>query len=538
MGNQRAVLAFVVLGVANHLFFKRYEPVRTTVIRTVILLLVQPLLVLFTLNHYSIAPFSLYNVVIGYMVFLSSLTTSIILYRVSPFHPLAKVPGPTIFKVSKLWHAYITWRGDQHLVLKELHDRYGPIVRKGPNEVSVIDADSVQAVLGTDGLPKGHSYLSGSVEGHPSPLIVLNGQERNDRRRIWRRGFTSESIKEYQPVIEKRVVQLADSLHARSKSGSVDLLKWFNFFSFGTPSDMLKEENDHGVFETLQRGLIFNEIGAQIPWITHVWYLLPSLGHHGLQMFALANTWCGRRLQKGPDFKDVWYHLTDEAGNEKVKPTVEVVASDSVLAMVAGSDTTSTSIANVFWCLLSHPECYKKLRAEVDREYPPGTDPLLDTARHGNLKYLNACLNEALRLLPPVPSNGSRVVPKGSGGKIISGHYIPEGTQVYVPHYSVHRNPENFSPSPDEFIPERWLSDSESGDVNRADAFIPFSVGPMNCVGKNVARLEMVMVLITLIQRFEFEFAKGFDWKGWPDRKRDAFVSLSGPLQVGIRSRY
>ncbi|KAG7090507.1 hypothetical protein E1B28_009620 [Marasmius oreades] len=539
-GAQPSVLAFVVLGVTNHLFFKRYQPVRTTVIRTAVILLLQPLLLLPVLNRYSVLHLSVYNALIGYITFFLSLTTSIVLYRLSPFHPLAGVPGPMIFKVSKLWHTYITWRGHQHLVLKELHDHYGPIVRKGPNEISVIDADSVKLVLGS--LPKGQSYQAGTFEGHPPSLISLSGQDRIDRRRVWSRGFTSEQIKEYQPIIEKKVVQLVDSLLARSNSGSVDLLKWFNFFSFdvmaemifGTESNMVTEGNDHGVFETLKRGLLFNEIGSHIPWLTHCWLLLPSVAHHGLQMYALANAWCGRRLQKGPDFKDLWYHLTDEAGHEKVKPTMEIVASDSTLAMVAGSDTTATAMANLFWCLLSHPECYEKLRGEVDREYPQGMDPLLDTSRQVNMKYLNGCLNEALRLLPPVPSNGGRLVPYGSGGKMICGRYIPEGTQVYVPHYSVHRNPENFS-RPDEFLPERWL-DSESG-AHRIDAFIPFSAGPMNCVGRNLARLEMMMAVTTLIQKFDFEFAKDFVWKGWPARTRDAFVSLSDPLDVVIRSR-
>ena len=83
----------------------------------------------------------------------------------------------------------------------------------------------------------------------------------------------------------------------------------------------------------------------------------------------------------------------DEAGNEKVKPTTALVSSDSITAMVAGSDTTATALANLFWCLLAHPEAYKRLQREVDREYPRGIDPLMDTSRHGTMKYLSACMS-------------------------------------------------------------------------------------------------------------------------------------------------
>ncbi|KAL0564287.1 hypothetical protein V5O48_017762 [Marasmius crinis-equi] len=313
---------------------------------------------------------------------------------------------------------------------------------------------------------------------------------------------------------------------------------------FGGGSQMLAEGRDpEGAIKVIQDGVWSNEVFSHIPWFSHLARSLPAVAHNGKRMHDFAVEWCARRIQNGAEKKDLWYHLTDEAGFEKNKPSMEVVASDSVLAIVAGSDTTSTAMTNLFWCLLAHPETYKRLREEIDREYPAGTDPLLDTSRHANMKYLAACLNESMRLLPPVPSNGPRVVPKGSGGKVLSGHFVPEGTQVYVPPYSVHRNPENFSPSPEAYLPERWLEDSKDSlpagpRTLKTEAFIPFSIGPMNCIGKSLARLEMTMVITMLMQRFDFEFAKGFNWKEWPDRKIDTFVSFSEPLKVVLKSRF
>jgi len=116
---------------ANHLYLKRYEPVRTTVVRTAILLLLQPAVLFLAFRHYASPELSFSGILATTLVFFASLTTSLVLYRLSPFHPLAKVPGPLNLRITKLWNAHLAWKGRQHVMLKALHDQYGPIVRTG-----------------------------------------------------------------------------------------------------------------------------------------------------------------------------------------------------------------------------------------------------------------------------------------------------------------------------------------------------------------------------------------------------------------------
>ncbi|KAL0058822.1 hypothetical protein AAF712_014473 [Marasmius tenuissimus] len=485
----------VVLGIANHLYLKRYEPTRMTVVRTACLLLLEPAIPLFALNRFLSVDVSVLSVMIAYFTFFSSLVTSIVLYRISPFHPLAKVPGPMSFIITKFWRMYICWQGKQHIVLKELHDRYGPIVRSGPSDISVIDHNSIKEVLRSEGPPKGTAYLSNSPVGAPPPLFAVNGEEHTCRRRVWARGFSSESIKEYQQIVSAKANELSEGLSARA-GRELDLTDWMTFFAsfdfmaemaFGTKTEMLKHgKDDSGVIEAIHAGARFGEITSHVPWLTHLLTLLPSTSFMKIREIAL--TWGRQRTAKGSETRDLWYHLvallsykdriihshelfslnqSDEEGHEKVPPRQDLVGPDSLSAIIAGSDTTSTATANFFWCILSHPEAYKRVVSEVDKEYSRGTDPLLDTSRYGDLKFLKACLNESLRVLPPVPSNGPRIVPKGSGGKIICGQltlfhmtaasFITEGTQVQVPPMCVHYNPDNFSPNPESFIPERWI---------------------------------------------------------------------------------
>lgn len=116
----------------------------------------------------------------------------------------------------------------------------------------------------------------------------------------------------------------------------------------------------------------------------------------------------------------------------------------------------------------------------------------------------------------------------------LGGRAIPEDTQIYVPPFVLQRAPQYWPESPDEFMPERWIN--EKAGQNSA-AFIPFSFGPSNCVGRHLARREMVMVISTLVRTFDMEFAEGFDWKGWPDTLHDYFVSGRGPLVVQLQRR-
>lgn len=116
--------------------------------------------------------------VVSFVVFYSTLVSSITLYRISPFHPLYKYPGPFSAKVTKLWNIWIMAGGKNHVCYKKLHDKYGPYVRigssslfwrdrlsyerteLGPNELSVTDVTAIPSILGMNGMPKGPSAFN------------------------------------------------------------------------------------------------------------------------------------------------------------------------------------------------------------------------------------------------------------------------------------------------------------------------------------------------------------------------------------------
>ncbi|KAJ7137813.1 cytochrome P450 [Mycena epipterygia] len=506
------------------------------------MLAVQPPLLLLILG----IPISFFRIASTYSAFIVALGASVIIYRISPWHPLAHIPGPTVAKITKLWGVWVSFRGDQHLTVKALHDIYGPFVRTGPNEISVIHIDAVKGVLGTGGFPKGQYY-----EPRRDPtlstrsLLTLQGEAHASRRRIWNRGMSSESLKEYESILAKRVAQLVDRLEGLD--GAVDISKWFSYFTFDVMGDMafgggfemLRDGGDtDGLWTIVEKGAKSIAVVSHIPWLVPTLHKIPMATRGIKELRKFGATCATNRIKSGSQVKDLWYHLTDEAGLEKEKPTFAEVVADGVLSIIAGSDTTSIALSCLMWFLLVDPEAYRRVQAEVDSIYPD-EESLLDSTKHAELHFLTACLNETLRLHPPVPTNGPRQV-TGRGGKLVSGRFIPENTQIYIPPYSIHRSAEYFAPAPAKFDPDRWLraQNPGSGDVLNLAAFIPFSYGAANCVGKSLAWREMLMVTSTLVKKFNIRFADGFKGENWPDQLQDVFVtSIGGPLLVMISRR-
>lgn len=196
-------------------------------------------------------------------------------------------------------------------------------------------------------------------------------------------------------------------------------------------------------------------------------------------------------------------------------------------AVDAGSDTTAIALANVMYFLVKNPTCFTKLREELDRALPADTIiPSYENVKQ--LPYLRACLDESLRIIPPVSAGLSRTIPPE--GMTIDRHWIPGGTSVAVAAYTAHRNPSIFA-QPDEYRPDRWLGKKTS---EMQAAFIPFSTGSRGCIGRNITYLEQTVMIATLVRRYDFELAS----PDWELEREEAFNVWPGsmPLKVKLKS--
>jgi len=237
----------------------------------------------------------------------------------------------------------------------------------------------------------------------------------------------------------------------------------------------------------------------------------------------------------GANRKDLFYYLSGEELPESERPSHAEVGKDGLLAIVAGSDTTSGVLTAALYYLLRNPVAYERLQAEVISAFPSGEEPL-DVTKLGQMEWLNGCINETLRLQPAVPSGSQRSVGKGKGTKVLGNLIIPEETQLSIHTYSIHRDPRNFH-TPEAFLPERWISTGAPAGEHNTAAFFPFSYGPTICAGKNLALMEMRMLLCWVLRRFQFSKAPGVSYEEWEGRIKDWFVVHQDPLLVGISLR-
>ncbi|EKM57284.1 uncharacterized protein PHACADRAFT_254974 [Phanerochaete carnosa HHB-10118-sp] len=477
-------------------------------------------------------------------------------YRLSPFHPLAKYPGPTLGKLSRIYVAYFNGRGDLHRVIRDWHDRYGDVVRIGPNELSFCRADALQPIYVAKSMQKGPYYDTRTgLENITTLDGVRDFSVHGARRKPWVKAMGISALKGYEPILQTKILELVEVLSKRQKE-TIDISHWMNLFgfdlighvAFGHEFGMLKAgEDDDGLMRRVEDGVYATAVLSQTPWILPFIRRLPPAVKAIRDMRHMGATLAQGRTKNGSASKDLFYFLTEDETAAESGATLDEIIADGILALVAGSDTTATVLSHLCYFMLRHPECAERLHKEIDATFPPGEDPL-DFSRHADMPYLNACINETLRLLPAVLGGLQRIVKRGSSGATIGPHVVPEGTQVSVHTFSLHRDPREFAPLPDVFWPDRWLAqdtyvlpsgaavDKAHVTTNRA-AFVPFSVGPQNCAGRALAMIEMRAVVCAVMHKFELRRAEEYDLDRWERDVMDAYISLRGKLPVILEQR-
>ncbi|OLN96597.1 Cytochrome P450 52A5 [Colletotrichum chlorophyti] len=178
--------------------------------------------------------------------------------------------------------------------------------------------------------------------------------------------------------------------------------------------------------------------------------------------------------------------------------TPEYVRAQLLSMILAGRDTTASSLSTLFWILARRPDVVAKLRAEVDAL--GGRQPTWEEMK--DMKYLNMVLKEVLRLYPTVAtmSRGAgrdTTLPVGGGPDGKSPVFIPKGTMVRWSSYRMQRRKDLFGEDAHEFRPERWEERRPGWD------YIPFSGGPRICIGQQFALTQMSYFVVRILQTFK-----------------------------------
>jgi len=207
--------------------------------------------------------------------------------------------------------------------------------------------------------------------------------------------------------------------------------------------------------------------------------------------------------------------------------TEQELQANADILILAGSETSATLLSGVTFYLAKSPEILKKVCDEVREAFSRESE--INITSCNGLKYMLGVLEEGLRVYPPAPSGFPRIVP--AGGEMISGKFVPGGTAVAVNPWTAYNSSRNFK-DPKSFIPERFMGDPRFADDKRS-ALQPFSAGPRNCLGRNLAYSEMRLILARVLWNFDFKLAP--DSEDWVKKQQVFVLWEKGPLNVYLR---
>jgi benzoate 4-monooxygenase len=191
------------------------------------------------------------------------------------------------------------------------------------------------------------------------------------------------------------------------------------------------------------------------------------------------------------------------------------------------------SLTNTLYYIISDKSCLLKLRQEVEsRLNLSDPEEMVPYNLVRDLPYLRACIDESLRLRPPIAYPLQRVVTAPEGATVL-GYHLRQGTVVAVPPYSAHRIASVF-PEPERYSPERWLNKDDPKQIYALkNCTIPFSVGPRACIGRHIAIVELQILISSIVRRYDVKLVH-------PQQKLEVFErfqSNPGPLPVRLRRR-
>ncbi|KAL8278141.1 hypothetical protein RQP46_009465 [Phenoliferia psychrophenolica] len=550
-GDGIALATGASVGIASSLYFRKYEPSISSFANVVIVVALLARLGTTPQWDAQLITAPMLPAVAVVVAFLTGLSASILHYRLlSLSHPLHDIPGPLFARASKWWLMSSVLSGDIRDHVAAAHAKYGKVVRLAPNEISIADWEAVLPVHGAKSWIRGTSYTATAYSKPGEATDKASMLNHTPRRRVWDKAFTIGSLREYEPMLLTRLGQLCDQFDARVGT-VIDLNDWMGFLVFDVTSDLaygggtdfIKAGFDnsgvvHGVVATLR----LQGRTMAIPWLAGLTAYSP-LARKSKPFMGYAGSQFVERLKSGNPHggKDFLYHLNNEGGEGGPTMSMEAMGADAGLIMAAGADTTRLAISLMFCFLLRDPALYKRLEAEVDKAMA-GTETTT-VGRHTfvgadvvrSIPLLDACIDEALRIHPPLSVEPMRQAPEG--GILVAGRFIPGGAQVRVPSHVIQRDPANFE-RPLEFLPDRWIK-SEDNKIFNKGAFFPFLFGPFHCVGKQFAYQEMRLFTATILHKYKVAFRPGFDSFAWEKNIEDngTLLEISEPLDVILTRR-
>ncbi|KAF2760576.1 cytochrome P450 [Pseudovirgaria hyperparasitica] len=460
-----------------------------------------------------------------YLTALLALLTYIIVQHTRSYLSLSHIPGPPLAHHTTLPLIRACLSGHTASYLSTITAQYGPLARIGPDHLLTSDPATIQRMSGARS-PYRKSYWYGAMKFKPRSENLLSERDEARHEALRRKmagaysgrevgveGVVDERVEEMVSLIEKKYAISKETSGPSAERNYLNVALITQYFTvdvishlaYGVPwGDVASETDKYGYIEAsetnmptitamalLPRLLAFFEKSYILDWLS------PATQESvGLGMIVNATGPIIRaRLAMGKEHQEkdmLGAFIRSGLGREELE-------SESTLQVLAGSDTTATTIRVGLLYICSNASVLRKLRAEFDSAEI--SSPITD-AEARKLPYLQAVIKESIRIVPPVTGMFSKEVPPE--GDIICGKKVPGGTLISQCSLAIQRH-EVFGTDPESFIPERWIGISPEQHHEMSQTVdLVFGYGKYQCLGRPVALLELNKVFVELLRRFDF----------------------------------
>ncbi|KAM3425016.1 hypothetical protein BST61_g6986 [Cercospora zeina] len=497
----------------------------------------------------------------GVILIALSILTSLIYSAF--WSPLRKVPGPLLARHTNLWIAWKSGKGRSHLFWQELHAKYGPLVRTGPQRVLFSNPDLLSTVYGagsnyikSDFYDSFQAELNDGTERElpsPSKANLFSNQDVAYHKRMKAAiapAYSLSSLKQLEPIVDKCTEMFLEKLKNFSADTVIHLDEWFHFYGFDVvgmitfmePFGMLERGRDDFGLDAHFDAITYMSVVGLIPGL-HDWLIGNARLLRFLNSFqsfrennialkvrdAVFKAIRAYRASANKNRDDYISYLHNVQANNPRKLRDRDIIDSLMINVFVGSDTTAFSLTASFYYLVENPRAYTKLRAEIDKvDAANNLSSCVSFAEANELPYLRAFLKEVLRLFPAVTMPLERVVP--AGGLLLTfpktndddddddddddnnKHqrqtetetttiHLPAGTRIGAAPNVLNTLPTVFGSDALAFRPERWLEASPEQLSRMEKCHFTFGDGSRICVGRHIFTMEAMKLVPQFLRR-------------------------------------
>lgn len=383
-----------------------------------------------------------------------------------------------------------------------LHRDFGSIVHlpTGPefSPIYVVnDPDMVHQVL----VKHRDNYIKDRIFKWMHPIfgdgvLIIDGEKWQRARRMMTPAFRPRSLRGYGEVM----LRSTRDAQARLKlSEGFDIEAWTRDLTLDIALKTLFGASLGDKAERVSTALddLLKFADGAIQRITPPLSFLPTASNRALWrgmevMNGVIDEILEERANSTEEHEDLLSMLLGARDADGSELSAQDIHDQVITLLLAGHETTALSIAYSFMLLGWNPSVVKKLHQEIDEvlgDRPVEVEDLRE------FTYLNMVIQEVLRMYPPAAITAREV----AADDVIDGYTVPKGAQVYIPIWGIHHD-RRYWDRPYAFDPERWRPEEVSKRPRYS--FFPFGGGNRVCIGEQFARMEMQIVLITLLQQF------------------------------------